>query len=1067
MYLKKIELFGFKSFADKTEITFERGVTCVVGPNGCGKSNISDSIRWVLGERSAKLLRGSKMEDVIFSGTDFRKPLNFAEVSLTIDNSDQKLAIQYEEVVITRKLHRSGESEYLLNKTPCRLKDIQDLILDTGIGSNSYSMIEQGRLDHILNAEAEERRSLIEEAAGISKYKVKKEEALRKLERTEENLVRLNDITSEVERNIRYAERQAQRAERYKDQLEQLKKLEIQKAFFEFGVLDEKFNMLKHERNEQNAQLNALEEVLSQEHQSVREIEHRIYELEQAFLEQESSRSDVKQELASLEGSENFQREKTEFLNLTCERALGEIESLTKRLDSLNNEIQIKRNEYDQVSQLIEKTTSEKNQKEASLKKQIPSHSEEGSHEFSDQQTALFDLARQVSELKNSLNKNHAETLAAERAKKVLQESKIKLTKTKEVFARQLTTVQEERAALEIQLSTSQNTFGRLNEEKEALGATVEASQKDLQGFRTEKTKLEHQILLLQELDSAHGPDPKQVIAEHGSHQAQKGMLKGLLDLIHIESGYELAVEAALYHSLKAVVAENAKAAAHLLLQMKEGGTHHATIFIKDRAILNGSVVESEKHPLIQKRLWDIIHIQKGYEGIFGHLLGKAYVVDEITPENILELAPLAERLKLVSKSGAVYGPEYQIVLRNGGYTPQKSVLARAKELEILKKGLIAVSGKEESLSTSLKEKEARLKTIIEEEKIFNHDNLNSRMTWERLEANKANLNELMRQAEENIKLLDREKKENLNEAEQLDTEKQKLLGQLTTLEARQSQTQTALDAIRKQSETEKNTSDTIERDLTLLLTKLESQCEKAKELEKTLNFLEREATEAQSRIKSLSMERQTSFGQIERLKDELNTLYGRKTQTIQLLLERSVEVENVKRERNELIAKRNEMMEKNQVTVSAASEARQKTHEYSLREMEITHQKDSIVQNLRNRYKLNLLELNQADYQIKADEVEPLNTELERLREKLEAIGTVNLLAIDEYQEMKGRYEFLLNQKRDLTEARDSLLEAIRKINRTTKKLFEETLGRVRESFREYFRILFGGGQADLILLD
>ena len=218
MYLKKIDIFGFKSFADKTDVSFERGVTCIVGPNGCGKSNISDAIRWVLGERSPKLLRGSRMEDVIFSGTDFRKPLNFSEVYLTIDNSDQKLPIQYEEVVITRRLHRSGESEYLINKTPCRLKDIQDLILDTGIGSNSYSMIEQGRIDYILSAEAEERRFLIEEAAGISKYKVKKEEAIRKLERTEENLIRLNDIVSEVERNIRYAERQAQRAERYKDQ---------------------------------------------------------------------------------------------------------------------------------------------------------------------------------------------------------------------------------------------------------------------------------------------------------------------------------------------------------------------------------------------------------------------------------------------------------------------------------------------------------------------------------------------------------------------------------------------------------------------------------------------------------------------------------------------------------------------------------------------------------------------------------------------------------------------------------------------------------------------------------
>ena len=219
MRLKKLDLLGFKSFADKTEIAFDRGVTCIVGPNGCGKSNVSDAIRWVLGERSAKLLRGSTMEDVIFNGTEVRKSFAFAEVSLTIDNADRGMPIEYNEVTITRRLYRTGESEYLLNKTLCRLKDIQDLILDTGIGSSSYSMIEQGRIDYILKADPEERRFLIEEAAGIAKYKVKKDESIRKLERTEDNLKRLRDIVFEVQKNIQYAERQAKRAERYKMEL--------------------------------------------------------------------------------------------------------------------------------------------------------------------------------------------------------------------------------------------------------------------------------------------------------------------------------------------------------------------------------------------------------------------------------------------------------------------------------------------------------------------------------------------------------------------------------------------------------------------------------------------------------------------------------------------------------------------------------------------------------------------------------------------------------------------------------------------------------------------------------
>ena len=262
MRLKKLELFGFKSFADKTTIIFDQGVTCIVGPNGCGKSNISDSIRWVLGERSPKVLRGSKMEDVIFNGTDFRKALGYTEVSLTLDNADRTLPIDYQEVTITRRLHRSGESEYLINKTTCRLKDIQDLILDTGLGSSTYSMIEQGKIDYILNANPEERRFLIEEAAGISKYEAKKDEAIRKLERTEENRLRLNDILHEVQKNIQYAERQAKRAQKYRENYEKLKDLEIRKAFYDIENLKHNSEKISADETRHQNELSQMNEEL-------------------------------------------------------------------------------------------------------------------------------------------------------------------------------------------------------------------------------------------------------------------------------------------------------------------------------------------------------------------------------------------------------------------------------------------------------------------------------------------------------------------------------------------------------------------------------------------------------------------------------------------------------------------------------------------------------------------------------------------------------------------------------------------------------------------------------------
>lgn len=355
MHLEKITLYGFKSFADKTEIHFDKGVTCVVGPNGCGKSNISDAIRWVLGERSAKMLRGAKMEDVIFSGTDFRKPLAMCEVALTIDNHDRGLPIDYNAVTIARRLYRSGESEYLINKTSCRLKDVQDLILDTGIGSNSYSMIEQGRIDYILSADPEKRRFLIEEAAGISKYQVKKEEAIRKLQRTQENRIRLNDIIAEVKKNILYAERQAKRAEKYKKQLEELKDLEIRKAFFDLDEVNLKKAHLQETESALKKELKATEVCIVES----REVQAALSETLRGILDKYAGEDERKHRVLSKTEQMNQQLKFNQEKRMEMAARRGERQQELKQLQiNLNNaDLEIAAKE-DEIEKLVEQKQS-------------------------------------------------------------------------------------------------------------------------------------------------------------------------------------------------------------------------------------------------------------------------------------------------------------------------------------------------------------------------------------------------------------------------------------------------------------------------------------------------------------------------------------------------------------------------------------------------------------------------------------------------------------------------------------------------------------------------------------
>ncbi|MBI3313056.1 MAG: chromosome segregation protein SMC, partial [Candidatus Omnitrophica bacterium] len=718
MRLKKLEIFGFKSFADKTEIIFDHGVTCIVGPNGCGKSNISDSIRWVLGERSAKLLRGSKMEDVIFNGTDFRKPLAMAEVSLTIDNSNRGLPIDFQEVTLTRRLYRSGESEYLINKTVCRLKDIQDLILDTGIGSNSYSMIEQGRIDYILNAGPDERRFLIEEAAGISKFKVKKEEAIRKLERTEENLLRLKDIVHEVERNIQYAERQARRAERYKEQLEKLKDLEIRKAFYELSALGS-------QKKEQEEKLIGLKQKIQELDQSLADVQSQYHDLNNQMhnisnrqATEDARRYEIRSQIEQNKQLLRFNQEKRRSLDVRQGEIAQEKSALEEQLQKNFQEMAEKEQELAGLEQEKRALHGFLNSAEEKLRK-IESELAAKRSELEQTKSEAFSAAASTSSLRNEFHRISAflETTAEHQKKQ--EAGAVRFQQEIENWAVKEKTYAEEVAA-----------FGekslKLQQEKSNCENQIKQANESLESLRLESTKWdrllhekEARLKMLAEIDRASGTNIDHLLSQ--SPTLQKDLVRSLRDLFTVESGYELALEACLGTYVHSLVVDDIATAQNLFSLLHDQSPSPVGVLIREK----GSELQNAVppiHPKIKKSLNDVVRIKPEFNSVVASFLNHVFLLDPINAADLAELLPMADKDIFVSSDGWVLGPHQRIFYRPGNNSAETNTFKRGAEIKSLqteleeaKRGKLEFESRIESLRQNLNRFQGRLPKLEEE----------------------------------------------------------------------------------------------------------------------------------------------------------------------------------------------------------------------------------------------------------------------------------------------------------------------------------------------------------------
>ncbi|MFC1809841.1 chromosome segregation SMC family protein, partial [Candidatus Omnitrophota bacterium] len=592
MYLKRVELFGFKSFADKTVISFDKGVTAIVGPNGCGKSNISDAIRWVLGEKSYKMLRGGKMEDMIFNGTEFRKPLGYCEVSMVFSNECKTLPIEYTEVEVTRKYYRGGESDYFINRTPCRQKDIYTLLMDTGVGSNSYSMVEQGRIDYIVKASADERRFLIEEAAGISKYKYKKEEALRKLERTQNNLLRINDIIVEVEKNIKYAERQARKAQKFKERYDVLKRLETYKAFQEIDSLKQEREDLEKKKVLRERQQVEFSGNLSQRREYVARHAETIEKLNREVSIKEEERYKKLNEMDRLKSKREFNIIRTTELRARNQATMVKVEETREKIEHNREHIRIKENEYEVFKGEYGRFEEERSQKQTLLDNiraaidELTRQCERGEHE-------LYTAASLLASNRNERNSMAMEISNLDNQMRRIQQEREKLIDQKKSYEMELLDKQTNLQQQKDEFDSFRSQYEKIKELKSERECELEKTREESLNNRILHKELEARLRVLEDLEknySGFKDGAKNALHLKNSDNPFFQSIATLVSLLNVDEGYEQAVQAVLSDRIYSVVASSHKEAYEIIRHLKENNLGQINILINREDIVSEEI---------------------------------------------------------------------------------------------------------------------------------------------------------------------------------------------------------------------------------------------------------------------------------------------------------------------------------------------------------------------------------------------------------------------------------------------------------------------------------------------
>lgn len=1066
MYLKKIEIQGFKSFADKTEINFKEGVTGIVGPNGSGKSNISDAIRWVLGEQSVRTLRGNKMEDVIFSGTSNRKALGFSEVTITFDNKDGLIPLEYQEVAITRRMFRSGESEYYINKNSCRLKDIREIFMDTGVGKDGYSIIGQGRVDEILSDRPEDRRLIFEEAAGIVKYKTKKEISERKLEKTNENLTRIEDILNELKRQLNHLEKQAKKANQYIDLSKELKSLEVNLYIREIDKLKEEIKHINEEiqkvdkeikvslKEKENVEskFNLMKTILDKLDLSIQTLQDEFMDLMKRLNQQTNDIKLFKEQERFLLKDRERIKEEIKGIKLNKEKKLREKEKLQEENATINqdlkslkkdsNKLEEKLNEIKENIEKGEKLLSEKKDKLIEYNNNLMNRTSTINNYSSFEDNIL----KRISQLENEIKDINS---SIEENKKLID------SLNEEEEKKDQESIEKNRFLTELKL------------DKTRYETNLNNLYKDLNNLKGELQGKISNFNLLRNMEEDYEGYYKSVknlmIRCKTNNNLREKILGIIVDLIKVEEKYEKAIDIALGSSLQNIVTANESDAKYIIDYLREHNLGRITFLplstIKGKKI-NISREDREKYSILGLGS-ELIQYNPKYNNIMDYLLGRTIIVRNLD-DGMGVAKRFNHRYRIITLDGDTINVGGSMT---GGSLPKirGNLLSRRLQINNLKKEINQLNQGKNQLENKIEIEEKGLNNLLSKinEESDSLQKLNIQLVKLENEKSKG-----LEELERNKNLIDKYKEEILalnKELVEIKDNKTQFSNEIKLLEEKVSNTKEDMAKLTEKLEEKKITRDKLIKELN--------------KLELNINLLENEHLRNKAKIEEIIAEidlletnKANKIREDEKNKKDIkelidNILIGE--ENLKTLKEDEIRTKEslnkVQDEKNKLMDNYYSMQEKLKEINDKINKYEKMENQWKIKLTKSSIELENIYGRLLNDYELDYE--GAKDLLVEIEDVEKVKGRIKELRKKIRALGNINLSAIEEYEKTLDRFDFINMQHKDLLSAKSDLMNVIEDMEKKMKEQFIYNFNLINKKFNKVFSILFNGGKAQLKL--